>query len=125
MNEEYTRWKILIIEDDTDLADLIRSVLEKERYRVFCAANGWDGIRLHDQNRPDLILLDLRLPEMNGIETLRTIRQYDDKVAVVVLTGYACPDTIRDAAELNVSEYLSKPFANHHLLSVIGKACER
>lgn len=122
MNGERTSWKILVIEDDTDLSDLIRSVLEKANYRVFCAATGCEGIRLHDRNKPDLILLDLRLPEMDGIEILHHIRKYDDKVLVVVLTGYACPDTIREAAELDVSEYLSKPFANKHLLDVIGKA---
>lgn len=124
MNGKRTGRSILVIEDDTDLSDLIRSVLERENYRVLCAATGREGIRLNDRDNPDLILLDLHLPEMDGIAVLRTIRRYDDQVLVIVLTGYASPDTIREAADLNVCEYLSKPFANKHLLGIIGKAFE-
>ena len=122
MNEESTNRNILVIEDDLDLLELIRYVLVSEGYRVFCATNGADGILLNEQQDPDLILLDLRMPKMDGIETLRNIRKSDDQVLVVILTGYGCPDTIRDAADLNVSEYLSKPFENRDLVSIIGKA---
>jgi DNA-binding response OmpR family regulator len=125
MKNEYVYWKILIVEDDPDLSGLMKAVLEKAGYLVACAANGADGILLNERNDPDLILLDLHMPEMDGIATLRNIRERDDRVVVVILTGYACPDTIRDAADLSVSEYLSKPFANQHLLGVIGKALER
>jgi CheY-like chemotaxis protein len=124
MQQVSTSWKILIVEDDPALSDLMKTVLKKAGYQVFCAANGSDGIRLNERENPDLIVLDLHMPEMNGIEALRTIRKDDDQVLVVILTGYACPETIRDAADLNVSEYLSKPFANKHLLGVIGKALE-
>ncbi|MCX6233310.1 MAG: response regulator [Bacteroidetes bacterium] len=124
MKKEFANWKILMIDDEPELLDLMKDVLEEERYQVFCASNGSDGILLNEQKNPDLILLDLRMPEMDGIETLRNIRKNDDKVRVVILTGYGCPDTIRDAADLNVSEYLSKPFENEDLVSVISKALE-
>jgi len=114
--------KILIIDDESDLRDLYRKLLELQGYQVFCAASGREGILLNELNNPDIIILDMHMPEMDGIETLRNIRKSDDSVIVVILTGYACPDTIRDAVELNVSEYLSKPFENKELLSVIGKA---
>ena len=121
MNHERKGNKILIIDDETDLRDLIKDVLEEEGYEVFCAANGSDGILLNETINPDLIVLDLRMPGMDGIETLQNIRKNDDKVIVVILTGYGCPDTIRDAVNLNVSEYLSKPFENRELLSIIGR----
>lgn len=114
--------KILIIDDESDLRDLYKKLLELQSYQVFCAANGADGILLNEQQNPDLIILDMHMPDMDGIETLRNIRKTDDSVIVVILTGYACPDTIRDAVDLNVSEYLSKPFENKELLRVIGKA---
>jgi CheY-like chemotaxis protein len=122
MNNERNNMKILIIDDETDLRELMKEVLEEEGYQVFCAANGADGIQLNEEMNPDVILLDLRMPEMDGIETLRNIRKTDGTVNVVILTGYGCPDTIRDAADLNVSEYLSKPFENRELSSIIGKA---
>ena len=122
MKNEFPHRKILIIDDETDLLELMRDVLEEENYQVFCASNGADGILLNEQKNPDLIVLDLRMPEMDGIETLRNIRKADDNVIVVILTGYGCPDTIRDATDLNVSEYLSKPFGNSELLDIIDKA---
>ncbi|WP_295384720.1 response regulator [uncultured Thiodictyon sp.] len=122
MTTDVAQRKILIIEDDADLLMLVRHVLEREGYRVFVASNGADGILVNEREDPDLILLDLRMPDMDGIETLRNIRECDKKVLVVILTGYGCPDTIREAADLKVSEYLSKPFANKDLAGVIGKA---
>ncbi len=122
MKKNITNRKILIIDDENDLLDLFKKLLEQQSYQVFCASNGPDGILLNKQKNPDLIILDMHMPEMDGIETLRNIRKTDEKVIVVILTGYACPDTIRDAVDLNVSEYLSKPFGNSELLNVIGKA---
>ncbi len=122
MKKESNSRKILIIDDELDLRDLYEKLLELQDYQVFCAASGPDGIQLNEQKNPDLIILDMHMPGMNGIETLRNIRKTDDSVIVVILTGYACPDTIREAIDLNVSEYLSKPFENKELLNVIGKA---
>ena len=113
-----------MIDDEPDLLDLMKDILEEKRYQVFCASNGSDGILLNEQKNPDLIILDLRMPVMDGIETLRNIRKHDEKVLVIILTGYGCPDTIRDAVDLNVSEYLSKPFENVDLVSVISKTLE-
>jgi len=121
MNKELTRKKVLVIDDELDLLSLLMGVLTDEGYQAFSAANGADGVRLNELENPDLIILDLRMPEMDGIETLRNIRKQDDKVKVVILTGYGSPDTIRDAADLNVSEYLSKPFDNEQLLRVISE----
>jgi len=124
MNKEFTKGKILIIDDQLNMLNLMKDLLEDERYQVFCASNGSDGILLNEQENPDLILLDLRMPGMDGIETLRNIRYHDDKVRVAILTGYGCPDTIRDAANLDVSEYLSKPFKSKELVNIIRKALE-
>lgn len=119
MNE---KWKILVIDDEPELRELMKDVLEDEGYQVCSAGSGADGIALNEQENPDLILLDMRMPEMDGIATLRAIRASDDQVLVIILTGYGCPDTIRDAADLDVSEYLSKPFENRELVSIIAKA---
>ena len=125
MNKEFTCRKILVIDDEPELLALMMEVLEDEGYQAFSAANGSDGIRLNERENPDLIILDLRMPEMDGIETLRQIRKKDNKVKVVILTGYGSPDTIRDAADLDVSEYLSKPFENDHLVRIIGEVLGR
>jgi len=125
MNKEFTRKKILVIDDEPDLLILVKELLEEEGYQAFCAPNGADGIHLNEEKNPDLIILDLRMPEMDGMETLRQIRKKDDKVRVIILTGFGSPETIRDAADLNVSEYVNKPFDNEQLIHVISKTLGR
>ena len=95
-------------------------LLEKAGYQVICAANGAEGIHLNKQETPDIIVLDLCMPGIDGIETLRWIRKQDREVSVVILTANGSPDTIRDAIGLNVSEYLSKPFENSEFVALIG-----
>ena len=97
-------------------------MLEKAGYQVFCADNGADGILLYQQQRPDLILLDLEMPGLDGITTLRNIRHDDERALAIILTGHGTLDTIRDAADLDVCEYLTKPFDSRDLVRVIGKA---
>lgn len=125
MKETSAPHKILVIDDEPELRELMKDVLEDEGYQVCCAGSGADGIVLTAQEHPELILLDMRMPEMDGIATLRRIRETDDQVMVIILTGYGCPDTIRDAADLDVSEYLSKPFENEDLVAIIANAFER
>lgn len=123
--DNIARRKILVIDDELELLNLLQAVLEAKGYQAFCATSGAAGIRLHDREHPDLIVLDLRMPEMDGIEVLRRIRQRDPVVRVVILTAFGGPNTIRDAAALDVSEYLSKPFDNEELIRVIGAALSR
>lgn len=119
MNDKFVRRKILVIDDEAELLALVKEILEDKGYQVFCALNGAGGIRLNEDKNPDLIILDLRMPGMDGIETLRQIRKHDQAVKVIILTAYGSPDSIRDAADLDVSEYLSKPFENEHLVRVV------
>ncbi|WP_295442368.1 response regulator [uncultured Thiodictyon sp.] len=122
MNEELAHRKILVIDDDLSLLQLTRRILERAGYQVFCAVNGADGMLLHEQQNPDLILLDLEMPVMDGITTLRNLRAQDNHTLVIILTGHGTLDSIRDAADLNVSEYLIKPFQSTDLVSIIDKA---
>lgn len=102
--------KILIIDDDVDLLHTLKEVLVDEGYGIIMASNGIEAIERHKESRPDLIILDLKMPQMNGIETLRNIRKVDKDVIVIILTGYGSAETIREAVDLNVHEYISKPF---------------
>lgn len=120
MNNRVTRRKILVIDDELELLSLMKEMLEENGYQALCVSNGADGIRLNEEENPDLIILDLRMPGMDGIETLRQIRKHAPDVRVIIMTGYRSPDSIRDAAELNISEYLNKPFENKQLARVIN-----
>jgi len=111
--------KILAIDDEEDMAETIVDVLKYEGYQAFSATNGADGIIINDKENPDLIILDLRMQKMDGIETLRQIRKTDDKVRVIILTGYGNPDIVKEMLDLDISECLIKPVENEQMLQVI------
>jgi len=120
MENKPVRRKILVIDDERDLREAIAELLEKSGYRAICAAGGAEGVRLNEQENPDVIVLDLRMPGMDGIETLRRIRERDSEVSVVILTANGSFDTIREAVGLSASEYLSKPFENREFIGLVG-----
>ena len=114
--------KILVIDDEKDLCFLFKKILTPEGYTVLTALNGYDGIKINQKSKPDIILLDLKMPGINGIETLRRIRKKDPDVIVIIITGYGDAETIRDAAELNVYEYMAKPFNNETVMKILKEA---
>lgn len=114
--------KVLIIDDEKDLCFLFKRILKPEGYTVLTAQNGYDGIKINEKSDPDIILLDLKMPGINGIETLRRIRKKDADVTVIIITAYGDAETIRDAADLNVYEYMSKPFNNETIIKMIKEA---
>ena len=116
------RGTILVIDDEPDICELFEQVLGAEGYTVLSAHNGLEGVACNTEKNPDVIILDLKMPKMDGIETLKAIRKTDPEVTVIILTGYGSADTIREALDLNVYEYISKPFENDTIRRVVGEA---
>ena len=129
MNTESARNKILVVDDEPDMLELMMMVLTRKGYQAFGATNGADAIIVNDKDNPDLIILDLRMLEMDGIETLRHIRKMDAKVRVIILSGLPdgadSPATIKDMADLDVSERLCKQLDNDQLLLAVGDVLGR
>ena len=117
------RNKILVVDDESDMLELMMMVLTRKGYQAFGATNGVDAIIINAKENPALIILDLRMTGMDGIETLRHIRQKDAKVRGIILSGfpegYDSPAMVKDMAELDVSKRLSKQLDNDELLDVI------
>jgi len=111
--------KILVVDDEPDIVEIIMADLTDKGYQSFGATNGADAIIINEKENPDLIILDLRMPEMDGIEALRHIREKDHKIRVIILTGSGSPDTVKDVADLDVSECLSKPIDHDQLFDAI------
>lgn len=109
--------KILIIEDEDAIARILQLELEHENYVVGRAANGRAGLEMAGTGEWNLILLDVMLPELNGIEVLRRLRQNDKAVPVILLTAR---DTVPDKVsgfEHGANDYITKPFAMEELLA--------
>ncbi|MDF2884363.1 MAG: yycF3, partial [Clostridiaceae bacterium] len=109
MGEEYNRRKILIIEDEAPIADLIRYSLKKEGYIVNVESNGSGGINAVKTFNPDLIILDLMLPDISGFDVCRMITN-EHSIPIIILTA---KNDINDkilGIELGADDYITKPF---------------
>ena len=116
--------KILIIDDDDQLRKSFHKLLTEENYNVICAASGEEGLNMVPEENPDLIILDMRLPGMDGFETFQAIHNVEPKLPVIIMTAYGTTETAIEATKLGAFDYILKPFDIPDMLNVIAKALE-
>jgi two-component system OmpR family response regulator len=109
--------KILVVEDDRTVGQYVKRGLEEQRYHADLVEDGLEGLRLASGGRYDLILLDLRLPEINGLEVLRMLRDRGNTTPVLVLTAQDAVDFKVQALRSGADDYVTKPFAFEELLA--------
>lgn len=114
--------KILIIDDEPDIGWLFSKILGEEGYQVSTALSGQEGISIIKKERPDLVFLDIRLPGIDGIETLKEIRKFNTELLVIILTAYETVKTAVEAMKLGAYDYLSKPVDNERIKIIIKNA---
>ncbi len=108
--------KILIVEDDADFRQIEKKLLEDMGYEIIEASNAKSGVRLAIENKPDLILMDMRLPyKKRGIGAARMLRKNDDTrdIPIIFVTGYAPGEYANDVRHIPNCGYLTKPFERH------------
>lgn len=110
---------LLFIDDEPQLLNVFQKFYSEKNFLVLTAESGAKGLVLVKREKPDLIILDIRMPKMDGIQTLEKLRKTDKQTKVIMLTGYGTADTIRKTADLEVSDFVSKPFDLEALLKVI------
>ena len=113
---------ILIIEDEEDILNLIDSLLDSEGYTVLTAQNGREGLAKFHEHTPDLILTDVRMPVMDGIEVLREVKTKESDTEVIILTGHSDEATAIDCLRLGAYDYFRKPLED---IDVLLTAVER
>ena len=111
--------KILIIDDDPQIRMLLTDRLEANGYRIIQAENGLKGLELAEEENPDVILLDIQMPEMNGLEVLRRLHQRMPDVIVIMLTAFGSIERAVEAMKLGAYDFLPKPCKPAHILIVI------
>lgn len=114
--------RILVIDDDEQLLLLVRQALQREGYEVLSTADGPQGIEIFKRERPDLVLLDIGLPTMDGIEVLKAIRSTDAQAKVIVFTAYASEWTSSEAFAHGACDFIEKPVKPTHLFERIQTA---
>ncbi len=113
---------ILIIDDDDQLRHSFERLLREEGYLAMGAPSGEAGLEIVEKERPDLVILDMRLPGMDGFETFKRIHELDPKLPVIIVTAYGTADTAIEATKMGAYDYLLKPFEIPDMLLIIKEA---
>ena len=112
---------ILICDDEEGIRESFKLILETD-YQLKFAKNGLEALELLKSVSPDAMLLDIKMPKMNGIETLRQIKKLKPMLHVIVVTGYQSVETAQEALRNGASDYIPKPFESRQILKAINQA---
>ena len=110
---------VLVAEDEESNYELVRIVLQK-RYNLLRAHNGIEAVTMNEEEHPDLILMDVRMPEMDGLDATRIIKEVNNKVPIIMLSAFAFPENIREAKAAGCDEFMAKPFNVEDLIERIS-----
>ncbi|MCK4817668.1 response regulator, partial [bacterium] len=116
---------ILVVDDDETILESCSRVLREEGYEVETALSGQEALQKLKKNQYDLVLIDIRMPGMDGIETLEEMKKEVPDITVVMFTEYPSIETARESMRLETFDYLPKPFTPEELLSVVKKSIEK
>ncbi len=113
--------KILICEDEEQLCNIYSDFFSSRGYQVVCAKDGEEGLQLFQTEEPDIILLDMRMPKLDGYGTLKQLRLIDNKVPVIIITAYGYICQVIQMMNLGISGYVTKPVDYDKLLEKVNE----
>ncbi|MCK5913772.1 MAG: sigma-54-dependent Fis family transcriptional regulator, partial [Desulfuromusa sp.] len=125
MAAEKNKYKILVVDDENSLREMLSILLQREGYQVENAADGAAALVMIQENNYDLIISDIQMPRMTGIELLRQLREADNDVTVLMITAFSSTEEAVEAMKLGAYDYITKPFKNDEIRLVIKNALER
>ena len=123
-NEQHIEKVALVIEDDKSVSQLIRLYLAEDGYRVVNAEDGLSGLKMATEESPDIVLLDLNLPGMDGIDVCRNIREKSD-LPIIMVTARVEEDDRLDGLDMGADDYVSKPFSPRELVARVNAVMRR
>jgi two-component system response regulator AtoC len=115
---------ILIVEDEETLSSSLRMALKSEGYNILCSGSGEEALKAIEKELVDLVILDIRLPGMNGLQAMEKIKELDPMILTIVMTGYAEVETAVRAMKMGAYDYINKPFELDEMKMIISKALE-
>ena len=125
MNKSNENIRILIVDDNKDLREILEEYLKDGGDVTEGADNGKEALLRHNQNPYDLVITDLNMPEMSGIELMKTIRKDTDMTEFIIITGYASIDSAVEAIKIGAYDYIVKPFRMEELKVVVKNAKDK
>lgn len=113
---------VMIVDDEPAILQSLRGLLSDEGFEVFTASNGYEALKLIEQESPDLVLLDIWMPGLDGIETLKEIKKYDSVIQVIIITGHGTIETAVNATKLGAFDLIEKPLSIDKVIVAINRA---
>jgi two-component system nitrogen regulation response regulator NtrX len=113
---------VLVVDDEPSIVQSLSGLLSDEGYKVSTAVNGYDALKVVDSNSPDLVLLDIWMPGMDGIETLKEIKKYHPHIQVIIITGHGNVETAVKATKLGAFDLIEKPLSIDKIILTINNA---
>lgn len=113
--------KLLVVDDEQDICDFVRNFFTERGYTVQTAANGDEALEVVKGNKPDLVLLDIKMKGMDGIAVLKHIKGIDKNIRVIMVTALEDQDKIDEASRLGACDYITKPLALDNLEHAVEK----
>jgi diguanylate cyclase (GGDEF)-like protein len=117
--------KVLVVDDAPDTLEIIQKLLRYEGYDVTVASTGEEGVKKVEEERPDVVLMDINLPGIDGAEALKQIRMINPHQGVVMLTAFATVENAIYALKEGAFDFLKKPFENEHLIHTVNQCLEQ
>jgi len=115
---------ILVVDDELGPRESLRMIL-KSSYDVHTASTGQEAIQFINQEKVDLVTLDLKMPGISGLDTLRAIKKLKNDIDVIVITGYATPANALEAIRHGARDFIAKPFNVHAIIESVNRSFER
>jgi DNA-binding response OmpR family regulator len=113
--------KILVVDDESDICDFVRNFFQERGYKVFTALNGEDAIAVAKAEKPELILLDIKMKGMDGIAALKHLKEADRNQKIIMVTALEDQDKMDEAAKLGACDYITKPLMLDHLEQAVER----
>jgi two-component system response regulator VicR len=113
--------RILICEDEKDAQESLKNILVKKDYEVYEASDGKEAIDKTKEIKPDLILLDIRMPKIDGLEVAEEIRKFDTDAKIIFITGFQSSQIRQEASKYDISDYIVKPTSGEDIVAAVEK----
>jgi two-component system sensor histidine kinase/response regulator len=124
-DQKEKRKTILIADDEADIRELISDFFELEGYSTIIAKDGYEAFALFEENRPDLVITDIRMPRINGFELVNKIKNKNSSVPIILISVVRDYESLRKAYQMGIDEYIGKPFKLTELLEVVKKVLNK
>ena len=121
MNKESEAIRVLVVDDERDIREGSERILSRLGFQLQTAARGDEALQLFDPFRPAIVLLDLKMPGIDGMEVLKRLREKDPSLLVIVITGYATAEQARESMKGGAVDFIAKPFRISQLRELIAR----